>query len=128
MQRSRCAATNSRGEPCRSTIVLASGYCRGHDPAYAEARRRSAARNGMSARDPELREIREGLKRLMVTADAPGADLARVDVLTRVARARLYAAKIESEIRRHSAESADLESYAEELEDELDAIKKERSL
>jgi hypothetical protein len=123
MERRRCAGTNAKGEPCRSTIVLASGYCRGHDPTYAEARRRSAARNGMPARDPELREVREGLRQLTQVADAPNADLERIDALVRIARARVYAIKADSEIARHAAEVTELEDAYDRLLSDYEALR-----
>jgi hypothetical protein len=123
MERRRCAGTNSRGEPCRSTIVLESGYCRGHDPAYAEARRRSAARNGMPARDPELGEIREGLARLTERATAGEVDAERIDLLVRVARARVYAIKADHEIRRHALEVRELEDAYDRLLSDYEALR-----
>jgi hypothetical protein len=95
--------------------VLESGYCRGHDPAYADARRRSASRNGMTARDPELQEIRDGLARLTASANSPEADHERIDLLIRVARARVYAIKADHEIRRSTQEIIDLEDAYDRL-------------
>jgi hypothetical protein len=31
-QRPTCKGTTKAGQPCKSTIVLKSGYCRSHDP------------------------------------------------------------------------------------------------
>ncbi len=42
----RCAATNKKGEPCRSPVVTASGLCRVHDPAQAEAVAQMQQRGG----------------------------------------------------------------------------------
>jgi hypothetical protein len=123
LERRRCAGTNSRGEPCRSTIVLESGYCRGHDPAYAEARRRSAARNGTPARDPELGEIREGLARLTERVDAGDVDTERIDLLVRISRARVYAIKIDSEVARHAAEIRKLEDAYDRLLSDYEALR-----
>jgi hypothetical protein len=123
MQRSRCAATNSRGEPCRSTIILESGYCRGHDPSYAEDRKRAAARNGLPPRDPELVEIRDGLRRLTEWVNGGDADPERVGLLVSIARTRLYAARVESDLQRHSREVEELEDYAADLEERFEELK-----
>ena len=123
MKDRRCAATNARGQPCAATIVLSSGYCRAHDPAHAEERKRAASRNGLPARDPEMAEIRAGLKNLVAVADKPGADLERVQCLITLARARIYAAKADSDIARHAAEVRELEDAYDTLLSDYEALR-----
>jgi hypothetical protein len=108
-----------------ATIVQSNGWCPAHDPDRAEARKRSSARANGIGRDVEIKEIREGLRLLQETADAPSdaTDTERVDLLLRIVKVRLYAAKCEAEVLRHAAEVRALEEYATELEVELDAIK-----
>jgi hypothetical protein len=85
----RCSGVKPNGEPCGAVIVQSNGWCPAHDPSREEARKRAAARANEAGRDPELREIRDGLARLMEKADRADADLERVDALVRIARARL---------------------------------------
>ena len=123
MERKRCGATNQRGEPCRSTIILDSGYCRGHDPSYAQDRKRAASRNGMQPQDPELKELRSSLKKLMKEAGDKKADHFRIELQIKVARARAYVIRIDYEIRRSSAEIAELEDAYDELLSDYEALR-----
>jgi hypothetical protein len=51
------------------------------------------------------------------------ADPERVALLVSIARTRLYAAKVESELRRHSQEVEELEDYAADLEERYDELR-----
>jgi hypothetical protein len=113
----RCSAVKRDGSPCESTIITPDGLCVAHSPRYAQARSRAASKAGASTShaDPELKEIRLELARLMMAADSPDADQDRIDLSIRVARARIYAIKTDHEIRRSSAEVAELEDAYDRL-------------
>lgn len=77
----------------------------------------------MPARDPELGEIREGLARLTERADAGDVDTERIDLLVRIARARVYAIKTDSEVARHAAEIRELEDAYDRLLSDYEALR-----
>jgi hypothetical protein len=124
----RCSGVKPNGEPCGAVIVQSNGWCPAHDPSREEARKRAAARANEAGRDPELREIRDGLARLMEKADRADADLERVDALVRIARARVYAIKADSEIARHAAEIRELEDAYDRLLDDFEALRDGRDV
>jgi hypothetical protein len=119
----KCQGTNSRGEPCEAVIVGLNGWCPAHDPAREIARKRAAARANQAGRDPELAEIRSVLRTLTDRADAGNADPERVDLLVRIARARVYAIKADSEIARHAAEVRELEDAYDRLLSDYEALR-----
>ena len=104
-------------------IVQSNGWCPAHDPDRERARKRAAARANLAGRDPELAEIRAGLKNLVAVADRPDADLDRVHCHITLSRARLYAAKVESELMRHSREVEELDDDAADLEERYEELK-----
>lgn len=121
----RCSAVKRDGSPCESTIITPDGLCVAHSPRYAQARSRAASKAGASTShaDPELLEIRRTLARLTAAADAPNADHERIDLLIRVARARVYTIKADHEIRRSSAEVQDLEDAYDRLLSDYEALR-----
>jgi len=77
----------------------------------------------MTARDPELAEIKRGLKRLTDRAEAGDVDHERIDLLVRVARARVYTIKTDSEIARHALEVRELEDAYDRLLSDYEALR-----
>jgi hypothetical protein len=121
----RCRATKADGTPCASTIITADGLCRSHSPRYTAARKRSASKAGSSTGDPEMREILDVLRALRLAVDRGEVDTDKADLLVRIDRARIYAAKADAEIRRHAAEVLELEEHAAELEDAIEELQQE---
>jgi hypothetical protein len=119
----RCQGFRPNGAPCEAAIVQANGWCAAHDPERERDRKRAAARANLAGRDPELREIRAGLKYLTDRADSGEVDEGRVDLLVRIARARVYAIKADSEIARHAAEVRDLEDAYDRLLSDYEALR-----
>jgi hypothetical protein len=119
----KCRGSKPDGSPCAATIVQSNGWCPAHDPDREQARKRAAARANLVGRDPELQEIKAGLRRLTEWINQGDADLERVAALNSVARTRLYAARVESEVVRHSREVEELEDYAADLEERYEELK-----
>ena len=126
MSDSRCRGSKPDGSACGATIIGANGWCAAHDPGRAAARKRASARANQAGRDPELAEIKAVLKTLDEEAQDPGAyspDI--IELRVKVNRARIYACKADSEIKRHAAEVLELEEHAAELEDALEELMKD---
>jgi hypothetical protein len=62
--RATCRATKRNGDPCRSTAVLASGFCTAHDEAYRESRSEQSAKGGRhkSNRERAARNLPDDLR------------------------------------------------------------------
>jgi hypothetical protein len=105
----RCKATSKRGEPCRASVVGASGYCAVHDPERpidmrelghrgGKARRRGVAEQLPAAERESLREkLRDQLDHNLVKtaierALAGGNESARVAAVKFLADLELYKA------------------------------------
>jgi len=58
---SRCAAFTGKGRPCRGLVRPHSDYCPAHDPARADARRRSASKAARSKPGAEVRDLKDRL-------------------------------------------------------------------
>jgi hypothetical protein len=92
-------------------------------PGARDGAQEGGARANQAGRDPELAEIRNGLRRLTENAEAGSVDPERVDLLARVARVRIYAIKTDSEIARHSAEIRELEDAYDRLLSDYEALR-----
>jgi len=77
----------------------------------------------MQPQDPELKELRSSLKKLMKEAGDKKADHFRIELQIKVARARAYVIRIDYEIRRSSAEIAELEDAYDELLSDYEALR-----
>src|SRR5262245_28861121 len=92
----RCAATTRSGQPCRSPVVLPSGYCGGHDPERAEARAEASRRGGQNSSNiarlhalvpPRLRSVADALEAAMAEVHAGKLDPAKGNAMANIARA-----------------------------------------
>ena len=77
-QMTKCAAFTAKGRPCKGLVRAGSDHCPAHDPARADARRRSASKAARSKPGMEVRDLKD---RLGTLAD----DLLTGDVEPKVA-------------------------------------------
>lgn len=64
MSPKQCPAITSRGTQCQGYVHAGHDWCPAHDPARAEARRRSASKAGRSKQGGEIATIKQKLKEL----------------------------------------------------------------
>ena len=57
----KCAAFAGKGRPCKGLVRAGSDYCPAHDPARADARRRSASKAARSKPGAEVRDLKDRL-------------------------------------------------------------------
>ncbi len=57
----KCAAFTAKGRPCKGLVRPSSDYCPAHDPARADARRRSASKAARSKPGAEVRDLKDRL-------------------------------------------------------------------
>jgi small-conductance mechanosensitive channel len=107
-----CSAIKGNGERCRGIAATGSDYCPAHDPDRAEERKRAASKAARARHDPEIREIKEGLKDLYAAVLEGRVERAAAAVANQVANTRLRALEVERRIR----EQDELEGHLEELE------------
>ncbi len=62
----KCTAFTGKGRPCGGLMRAGSDYCPAHDPARADARRRSASKAARSKPGGEVRDLKD---RLVTLAD-----------------------------------------------------------
>ena len=57
----KCAAFTAKGRPCKGLVRQHSDYCPAHNPARADARRKSASKAARSKPGAEVRELKDRL-------------------------------------------------------------------
>jgi hypothetical protein len=57
----RCAASTAKGRPCKGLVRAGSDHCPAHDPARADARRRSASKAARSKPGTEVGALKDRL-------------------------------------------------------------------
>ena len=94
MQR-QCSAITRAGTRCQRSAEGQNGLCFAHDPANADARRRTASRGGRGKANREVAVLKEEIKALI--ADVRAGDLDRNDaaVMVQGYRALLEFLKLE---------------------------------
>ncbi len=111
----RCSAIKADGQPCRGIAATGTDYCPAHDPARAEARKRSAskaARARHGAASGEIAELKDALTALYDEV-RNGAVQTRVGaILCQILNAQIRAVETGRKIK----ETEELESRIEELE------------
>jgi hypothetical protein len=112
----RCAGKKSDGSPCERIVGSSREYCYAHDPAYAEDRKKAAAK---AARSPakgrsntEIREIKGRLKDLYAAVLEGQAERAAAAVANQIANTQLRAIELERRVH----EQDELEERLDELE------------
>jgi hypothetical protein len=111
----RCPGVKRDGEPCERIVGASKRYCYAHDPARAEARRRSASKGGKSKPSRELRDLKARLKELAEGVLSGGVDRADAAVVGQLFGAVIRAVGMELKVR----EMQDLEKRLEELEEAM---------
>jgi hypothetical protein len=122
----RCAGKKGDGSPCERIVGSSREYCYAHDPAFAEDRKKAAAKAAKSPAkgrsNTEIREIK-GQLRYLYAAVLEGV-VGRQDaaVANQIANTQLRAIELERRVR----EQDELEERVDELEDLLEVA--ERSM
>jgi hypothetical protein len=122
----RCAGKKSDGSPCERIVGSSREYCYAHDPAYAEDRKKAAAK---AARSPakgrsntEIREIKGRLKDLYAAVLEGQAERAAAAVANQIANTQLRAIELERRVH----EQDELEERLDELEGLLEEAERSR--
>jgi hypothetical protein len=132
----KCHAITAKGEPCRGLVHPGNDYCPAHDPARAEARKRSASKAGRSRAGSELHALKQKLIALgddvmagrahrgdaAVAAQAWGVAIKAVEAEVKV-RELQEARLVETQLR--VREQEDLLVRLEELESLVESRKSE---
>jgi len=81
----RCQAFKGDGTPCERIIGASQTYCYSHDPAAAEARRKTASRAGkVKTTSAEIREAKQQLRTLADDVIEGRVDKGRASVAAQV--------------------------------------------
>ncbi len=113
----RCAASKPDGAPCERIVGASQSYCYAHDPARAEARRRSASRAARSKPSRELVELKAQLAGLAGAVLAGKLDKGAAAVVNQILGTKIRVIGLERDIRAQEeleARMADLEGQARE--------------
>jgi hypothetical protein len=94
-QMTKCAAFTAKGRPCKGLVRAGSDYCPAHDPARADARRRSASKAARSKLGGEVRDLKDRLGTLAEDVLAGRVEPKVAAVLTQIIGA--YARLLEFE-------------------------------
>jgi hypothetical protein len=111
----RCRATKRDGSRCTLPADAANGQhglCWAHDPANAEARRRTASRGGRSKRSREIVGIKAQLENLASAVLDGEQETGRAAVANQLINTRLRAIELERKIK----ETEEFEARIEQLE------------
>lgn len=109
----QCTAIKAEGGRCRNVAATGSDYCPAHDPARAEARKRSASKGGRSkGGGAEIKDLKAELGSLTSQVLAGEIETSKVAVANQLINTRLRAVEIERKIR----ETEELEERIAQLE------------
>ena len=95
----KCAALTGKGRPCRGLVRHHSDYCPAHDPARADARRRSASKAARSKPSGEVRELKDRLGTLADDVLAGEVEPKKAAVLTQIVGAYARLLEFERKVR-----------------------------
>jgi hypothetical protein len=107
-----CAGIKRDGSRCTATVEPAQTYCWWHDPANAEARRRSASKAARSKPNRELVSIKALCEDLTERVLSGELETARAAVANQLINTRLRAVESERKLK----ETEELEARIEALE------------
>ncbi len=110
----RCSFIKGNGERCRGAVSGQHGLCWAHDPANAEARRRTASRGGRGKANREVAALKQEIKD--VIADVRAGELDRLDAAVMIQAYR--ALKDFIALERQVKETDELAAEIEELKRE----------
>jgi hypothetical protein len=122
----RCAGKKGDGSPCERIVGSSREYCYAHDPAFAEDRKKAAAKAAKSPTkgrsNTEIREIKGQLRHLYDAVLEGVVGRQDAAVANQIANSQLRAIELERRVR----EQDELEERVDELEDLLEVA--ERSM
>jgi hypothetical protein len=122
----RCAGKKGDGSPCERIVGSSREYCYAHDPAFAEDRKKAAAKAAKSPAkgrsNTEIREIKGQLRHLYAAVLEGVVGRQDAAVANQIANTQLRAIELERRVR----EQDELEERVDELEDLLEVA--ERSM
>ena len=95
----KCAAITGKGRPCKGLVRLHSDYCPAHDPARADARRRSASKAARSKPGGEVRDLKDRLTNLADDVLAGRVETKDAAVLTQIVGAHVRLLDFERKFR-----------------------------
>jgi hypothetical protein len=109
----KCGAFTAKGHPCKGLVRAGSDRCPAHDPARADARRRSASKAARSKPGMEVRDLKDRLGTLADDVLAGRVEPKAAAVATKIVGA--YARLLEFE--RKVREQEELEARLVALEE-----------
>ena len=95
----KCAAFTGKGRPCKGLVRAGSDYCPAHDPARADARRRSASKAARSKPGGEVRDLKDRLTNLADDVLAGRVETKDAAVLTQIVGAHVLLLDFERKFR-----------------------------
>jgi hypothetical protein len=107
-----CSGNKRDGSPCTATVEPPQNYCWWHDPANADARRRSASKAARSKPSRELVNIKTLCEDLTERVLAGDLETSRAAVANQLINTRLRAVELERKVK----ETEELEARIEALE------------
>jgi LPS O-antigen subunit length determinant protein (WzzB/FepE family) len=105
-----CRATKRNGEPCTLPATGQHGFCWAHDPANAEARRRTASKGGRSKASREVVGLKAQLGDLTQDVLAGELETSRAAVANQLINTYLRAIELERRIKETDEVGARLEA------------------
>ena len=109
----KCAAFTGKGRPCKGLVRAGSDYCPAHDPARADARRKSASKAARSKPGAEVRELKDRLGTLADDVLAGRVDPKAAAVATQIVGAYARLLEFERKVREHEEFDARLVALEE---------------
>ena len=109
----KCAAFTGKGQPCRGLVRHHSDYCSAHDPARADARRRSASKAARSKPGAEVRDLKNRLGTLADDVLAGRVQPKAAAVATQIVGTYARLLEFERKVREHEEFDARLEALEE---------------
>ena len=109
----KCAAFTAKGRPCKGLVRQHSDYCPAHNPARADARRKSASKAARSKPGAEVRELKDRLGTLADDVLARRVEPKAAAVLTQIVGAYTRLLDFERKVR----EQEDFEARLVALEE-----------
>lgn len=95
----KCAAFTAKGRPCEGLVRQHSDYCPAHNPARADARRRSASKAARSKPSGEVRELKDRLGTLADDVLAGRVEPKAAAVVTQIVGAYARCLEFERKVR-----------------------------
>jgi hypothetical protein len=110
----RCAAIKPNGERCQKPADGQQGFCWSHDPAHAEARRRTASKGGRGKASREVQDLKAYLEALAEEVRSGGLGPKVGAVVNQIVNTRLRALELERQVRETDELAAEIEELKRE--------------